>query len=38
MHDIDLGPSDDDIENMITWYEQYEEYEKCAELQKVLSK
>jgi hypothetical protein len=38
MHDIDLGPNDDDIENMITWYEQYEDYEKCAELQKLLSK
>jgi len=38
MHDIDKGPDDEDIESMIVWYEQYEEYEKCAELQKVLSK
>jgi len=38
MHDIDNGPDNEDIQSMIVWYEQYEEYEKCAELQKVLSK
>lgn len=35
-HDVDTGPSNDDINKMITYFENKEEYEKCAVLYKMI--
>jgi hypothetical protein len=34
--DPECGPSKSELENMILWYEQYEEYERCAKLHTIL--
>lgn len=36
--DPDYGPSKSELENMILWYEEYEEYERCAKLHEILIK
>ena len=34
--DPDYGPSLAELENMIVWYEEYEEYERCGRLHEIL--
>ena len=35
--DPEHGPSKLELENMIMWYEEYEEYQRCAKLHKILT-
>ena len=35
-HDIEDGPTKDDLENIIIFFQEREEYEKCAVLHKML--
>lgn len=35
-HDIDGGPTKSDLENIIIYFQEREEYEKCAVLHKML--
>lgn len=36
MHDIDEGFNKETIEIMIDWFAEFEEYEKCATLHKII--
>ena len=36
-HNIDDGPTDSDLENIIIYFQEKEEYEKCAVLHKMLT-
>jgi len=36
--DPDAGPSKEELENMIDWFIETEEYEKCAKLNEILNK
>lgn len=36
-HDVDNGHTTEDLENMIAFFEEYEEYEKCGVLLKLLN-
>jgi hypothetical protein len=36
-HNIETGPTDEDIDNMILYFQELEEYEKCAILHKMVS-
>ena len=36
--DPDNGPKEEELENMIEYYIDIEQYEKCAKLQKILNK
>jgi len=35
-HDVEDGPSKEDLENIILYFQEKEEYEKCAVLHKML--
>lgn len=35
-HDIDSGPTKSDLENIIIYFQEREEYEKCAVIHKML--
>lgn len=36
-HDIEAGPTKKDLENIIVYFQEKEEYEKCAVIHKMLS-
>jgi hypothetical protein len=36
-HDVDGGPTKSDLENIIIYFQEREEYEKCAVLHKMLT-
>lgn len=36
-HDIESGPTNNDLENIIIYFQEREEYEKCAVLHKILT-